>query len=265
MNTSLPPLDMHCHLTQAAEPVDGRPAILSVTFSPDEYAARPPEPRPGIVWAVGLHPWEFGSPEQLDAFAEHLPGSQAVGEIGLDGTERAALPMDRQRAGIMRILSDPETKRRIVSIHGWMAYLEVVEVLEAEPTPGIVYHWFMGAGETLERAVALDICFSVNDAMLSLPEGREIVAALPRDRVLTETDGPYIQAGTGQAMNPGDEVPGAPALRPGELDRTERRLAEIWGVDEAGVRAQLWANLADLESRLEIRPFDAAGVVGAGP
>jgi TatD DNase family protein len=139
-----------------------------------------------------------------------------------------------------------------------MAYQEVVDVLSAEPTPGIVYHWFMGTGRTLEQAVALDIFFSVNDAMLSLPEGREIVARLPRNRVLTETDGPYIQAGTGQAMNPGDDIPGGPALRPAELGNTEQQLAAFWGASVDDVRLQIWQNLAELESRVEVRPFGAA-------
>lgn len=259
----LPPVDMHCHLTQAADPVDGDPAILSVTFTPDEYAARPAGGAASrTVWAVGLHPWEYGSDDQLEAFARQLPDSLAVGEIGLDGTDRARSPMAVQRDGLRQILANPETKRRIGSIHGWMAYQEVVDVLRSEPTPGIVYHWFMGMGDTLDQAIALDIFFSVNDAMLSLAEGREIVARLPRRQVLTETDGPYIQAGTGQAMNPGDVIPGGPALRPGELSNTEQQLAEIWGKSTSAVREQIWRNLAELESRVEVRPFAAAEMLG---
>jgi TatD DNase family protein len=262
----LPPLDMHCHLTQAAEPADGDPAILSVTFTPDEYAARSTEKgTTRTVWALGLHPWEYGAQEQLEAFARQLPDAQAVGEIGLDGTDRARSPMDSQRDGLTQILSNPETKRRIVSIHGWMAYQEVVDVLRSEPTPGIVYHWFMGMGETLEQAIALDIFFSVNDAMFSLAGGREIVAQLPRHRVLTETDGPYIQAGTGQAMNPGDVIPGGPALRPGELNHSEQQLAEIWGESTSVVRQQLWHNLAELENRVDVRPFGASQTIATDP
>jgi TatD DNase family protein len=253
---------MHCHLTQAADPVDGTPAILSVTFTPTEYEARSDDPDTSrTVWAVGLHPWEFGSADQLDAFFGHVPGAGAVGEIGLDGTDRARSHMDFQRDGLLRILSHPDTERRIVSIHGWMAYDEVVGALEEARPPGIVYHWFMGMGRTLERAVDLDIFFSVNDAMLSMPEGRQIVAELPRARVLTETDAPYIQAGTGQAMNPGDAVSGGPALRPGQLDETERALARIWRTTTPDVRTQLWTNLAELESRLDIRPFRASQIL----
>ena len=255
----LPPVDMHCHMTQAAAAVDGNPAILSVTFTPDEYVARPTEPPDSrTIWAVGLHPWEYGSDEQLEAFTRHLPDALAVGEIGLDGTDRARSPMAVQREGLLRMLANPETKRRVGSIHGWMAYQEVVDVLREEPTPGIVYHWFLGSGDTVDQAIALDIFFSVNEAMLSLPEGRDIVARIPRNRVLTETDGPYIQAGTGQSMNPGDDIPGGPALRPGELSNTEQQIAAIWGESASAVRVQIWQNLAELEGRVDVRPFRAA-------
>jgi TatD DNase family protein len=260
--TSLPSLDMHCHTIQAAEPAEDEPAMLSVTFTPDEFASRPSrEEGSRVVWGVGLHPWEFGTDEELAAFLKLLPDARAVGEIGLDGTERARSPLAFQRAGLKEILANPETKRRIVSIHGWMAYQDVVDVLEQEPTPGIIYHWFMGMGRTLDQAVALDIFFSVNDAMFSLKEGREVVAALPRDRVLMETDSPYIQLETGAAMNPGEDVPGQPALRPGQLALTEQRLADVWGDTVSGVRSQLWQNLAQLEARLEITPFEAASMI----
>jgi TatD DNase family protein len=255
----LPSLDMHCHTIQAAEPAEGDPVMLSVTFMPDEFATRPSdESASNVVWGVGLHPWAFGSDEELAAFMRHLPESVAIGEIGLDGTDRARSPMDFQRAGLKEILSNPETKRRIVSIHGWMAYQEVVDALEENPVPGLVYHWFMGMGPTLEQAVALDIYFSVNDAMFSLKEGHEVVASVPRNRVLMETDSPYIQLETGAAMNPGDDVPGPPPLRPGQLELTEGHLAQAWGDTVDGVRRQLWENLAELEARVEIKPFAAA-------
>jgi Tat protein secretion system quality control protein TatD with DNase activity len=254
---------MHCHLGQAAEPVPDGPVVLAVSITPDEWLDhRDDAGPPGIVWALGLHPWTFVSSRQLDRFLELLPECDAVGEIGVDGTHRPLRSVAEQREGVATILAHPETKRRIVTIHGFDAYGDVIDLLEADPTPGIVYHWFMGAGAVLDRAIALDIFFSVNDAMLASLAGPEIVAELPRDRVLVETDAPCIQAGTGIPMNPGDPpVAGGPALRPGQLSATELALARIWGTTRSEVRAQLWRNLAELEGRVERRPFDASAVL----
>jgi hypothetical protein len=64
-------------------------------------------------------------------------------------------------------------------------------------------------------------------------------------------------------MNPGDVVPGGPALRPGELSNTEQQLSEIWDESAEDVRRVIWQNLAELESRVDVRPFRAAQTVAA--
>ena len=122
--------------------------------------------------------------------------------------------------------------------------------------PGAIIHWFMGTGETLRKAIDLDVFFSVNDAMFAAAEGAEVIPALPRNRVLTETDAPSIEFGTGRSLDVGERR--TRPLNPGELEQTEAKLAEVWGTNPAEVRAQLWRNLAELEGRVERRPFGAA-------
>jgi TatD DNase family protein len=253
-----PSLDMHCHVVQAGNVPEGdRPSILSVTFTPYEWLAHGREAPPGsVVWALGLHPWEIQDEADLDLFLAHLPECEAVGEIGVDRSHFPKLSLERQRPILETILGHEETRKRIVSLHAWQAYPELVSILETRRPPGSIIHWFMGTGDTLRRAIDLDVFFSVNDAMLMIPEGVEVVGAMPRERVLTETDAPSIEHGTGRSLDVG-ETRGRP-LGPGELDDTERKLAEIWGVDQAEVRSQLWRNLAELESRVERRPFSTA-------
>jgi len=263
MDPALPPLDMHCHLALADGSIPNDPAVLAVTMTPGEWLGHRESPRgTRAVWALGLHPWVFVSKDQLADLFELLPEADAVGEVGVDGTHRPRMSMAEQQEGLAAILAHPETKRRIVSVHGFDAYGELLDVLDSEPTPGAVYHWFMGGGRILERAVEMDIFFSVNDAMFATLAGPEIVARLPRERILVETDAPCIQARTGIPMNPGDPpVPGGPALRPGELSDTEASLAGIWRTTPHQVRLQLWQNLAALEERVERRPFGAREVL----
>ena len=49
-----------------------------------------------------------------------------------------------------------------------------------------------------------------------------------------------------------------PRLRPGELSNTEQQIAAIWGESTSAVRVQIWQNLAELEGRVDVRPFRAA-------
>jgi TatD DNase family protein len=249
---------MHAHVIQAGNlPAGDRPSILSVTFTPDEWLAHGRAGASGnVVWALGLHPWKMRGEADLERFLEHLPGCDAVGEIGVDRSSFPTLPIERQRPVLEAILDNEETRKRIVSLHAWQAYPDLVDILTGHAIPGAIIHWFMGTGQTLRSAVQLDVFFSVNDAMFAASEGSEVIPALPRNRVLTETDAPSIEFGTGRSLDVGERQ--TRPLNPGELEQTEAKLAEVWRTDPADVRVQLWRNLAELESRVERRPFAAS-------
>lgn len=261
--TPLPQLDMHAHPVQAGRHLDdGRPAVLAVTFSAEEWAAHADsDSRERLIWGLGLHPWETYTDDDVARTLERLPQCDAIGEIGLDGTVRAKRPMPKQHEALVALLDAPEAKDRVVSVHGLRAYAEVVRILESHPTPGVIFHWFMGMDDVLRRAVRLDIFFSVNQAMFALTEGRAVIAELPMSRVLIETDAPYIERASGQSLNPDDDLTGDSPLRPGEVGPMEKSLSELWGIDPAGVREQLWQNLSELEGRLARPPFSASRVL----
>jgi TatD DNase family protein len=107
-------------------------------------------------------------------------------------------------------------------------------VLAEYPGAGpAVLHWFSGSQRELARAVDAGCWFSVGPAMLASDKGRSLAAKMPRDRILTETDGPFAQ------------IDGIAAL-PWDCDRAVEGLADIWGETSLGVRAQLRKNLQAL-------------------
>ena len=92
---------------------------------------------------------------------------------------------------------------RVLTIHSRGAEAEVLEVL-GENSPGMaLLHWYSGNVRTLERALELGCYFSVNPAMLRSQKGQKLLEHLPRERVLTETDGPFVQI-LGRAALPWD-------------------------------------------------------------
>jgi TatD DNase family protein len=80
---------------------------------------------------------------------------------------------------------------------------------------------------------------SVNPAMTRSVKGREIIAAIPRTQILSETDGPYVQ------------VSGSPA-KPWDAALVEKHLAQLWRLPADQTRAQLWSNFLTLVN--ETRP-----------
>lgn len=117
-----------------------------------------------------------------------------------------------------------EFPRRIMSIHSSAAAACVLEVLERTGCLDAcicIFHWFSGSQEELTRAIESGCLFSVNERMLKTKRGRAYARAIPKDRLLIETDFPSKPT----AMTiPQDVAP--------RLERTMSLLAEAHGADE---------------------------------
>jgi TatD DNase family protein len=66
-----------------------------------------------------------------------------------------------------------------------------------------VLHWFTGSRSEAQRAVSLGCYFSINQEMLRNEKHQTMVASLPLDRLLTETDGPFVKI-DGRDARPSD-------------------------------------------------------------
>ena len=86
-------------------------------------------------------------------------------------------------------------KEKFVTVHSRRAESAVLDMLEEEGRSPVVFHWFSGSTTVLRRALARGHFFSINPAMAGSPNGKKVIAALPPERVLTETDGPFVQVG----------------------------------------------------------------------
>ena len=123
--------------------------------------------------------------------------------------------MQRQRDELDQILNHPETAKRLVSVHSRSAVKAVIEHLQLAPIPGAVLHWLTGTPQQARTAADQGAWFSVNARMI---RKTELLDALPKDRILLETDAPH----TGKTSRPANSKPpskvsprpGASALQP---------------------------------------------------
>jgi TatD DNase family protein len=99
----------------------------------------------------------------------------------------------------------------------------------------VVLHWFTGTPAEARRAVALGCYFSINGEMLRSPKHRQLVGSIPLDRLLTETDGPFV------------ERDGRP-LRPRDVARTVAELAAVRGLSSDAMTHVIVQNLKRLVS-----------------
>lgn len=235
-------IDFHCHLDLYDDPIAiAREAarrqvyVLSVTTTPSAFAgtARLAPPGSRIRTALGLHPeLAVARERELPQFERHLPRTAYVGEIGLDGSKPHRSTLDRQAGIFMDILMlSARAGGRVLSIHSRDARKLLLDLLEVEPMAGTpILHWFSGTESEVQRAADMGCWFSVGPSMLASARGRAVAAAMPKDKILPETDGPFGMD-RGRAHFPWD----AKLVNP--------TLSNLWRDEERNVEQQLLANL----------------------
>lgn len=242
-------VDFHCHLDLypdhaqlIAECDREEVATLAVTTTPKAWS-RNREMAAGtnhVRVALGLHPQLVSERErELSLFEKLLPEARYVGEIGLDAGPQFYSSFEAQERVFERILRMcAEQGNKVLTIHSVRTVAKVLHHLEkALPSDRgqVVLHWFTGSAAEARRAVERGCYFSINSEMLKSVKHRRLVEMLPADRILTETDGPFVL------------VSGA-AIRPVAVLNTVAQLAELRQVAPEEMRNQILRNLAILVS-----------------
>lgn len=179
---------------------------LAVTTSPRAFVAtsRVFAGRRRIRVSLGLHP-EVAEAKQGEQslLVELVASTQFIGEIGLDGSSRFKHSLPLQERIFAAVVDECQRQGgRVMSIHSRGAESRLLDILAAHPEAGIpVLHWFSGTPKELQAAIAFGCWFSVGPAMLAGEKGRKLCSAMPLDRILPETDGPFAQQ-RGTALMP---------------------------------------------------------------
>ncbi len=222
-------IDFHCHIDLYPDPIHllqgvirERMYVLVPTTTPKAWDGtnKLVSNTPRVRVALGLHPeLVFERHQELDLFIEKLPDARYVGEIGVDGTKPYQRSLPLQQTVFEEILKACTNQGgKVLTIHSRGATNKVLDILQQNPAAGIpVLHWFSGSLRELKRAVSLGCWFTVGPAMLKGAKGRSLARAMPQNRIITETDGPFTSSGRDVMM-------------PWDVDRAEHALADIWGV-----------------------------------
>ncbi len=242
---SLELVDFHCHLDLypnfpelVTECEHRRIYTLAVTTTPRAWQRNNmlAERTKYVRAALGLHPQLIGElGHEVDVLCDLIPEARYIGEVGLDGSPQYSNSMGLQKNILDKILhSCAKNGGRIISLHSRRATREVLDLLETHKKSGIpILHWFSGTLKELERAICLGCWFSVGPNMLQTKKGIELIKNIPRDKLLTETDGPFTQE------------KGEPNM-PWNVGIAIKKLSIIWKQDEALVQNQILTNLKSL-------------------
>ena len=156
------------------------------------------EQNQNVFASVGVHPNEQSgldpSPEQLIRLAQH-ERVVAIGETGLDYF-RCEGDMQWQQQRFRNHIQAAKQVNKPLIVHTRDAASDTMDILEQEGAAqcGGVMHCFVESWEIAQRALDLGfyISFSGIVTFKNAEDLREVAAKMPRDRILIETDSPYL-------------------------------------------------------------------------
>ena len=209
-------IDSHCHLagTEFAGDLEavvsrareaGVSGALVILAAEDEaeiaQAARVLAVWPACGFAVGVHPHKahlFADDAEAAALLvarrlAALPAARAVGEIGLDYHYDFS-PRDVQHRVFRAQLRLARARGLPVVIHTREAEDDTLAIIADEGVSRGVFHCFTGAPPAAARALATGFHVSIPGVVTfaKAAELREAVRAIPAERLLVETDSPYL-------------------------------------------------------------------------
>lgn len=233
-------VDSHCHIDLFKNPnavmdrVDSLGvAVVAVTNAPFVFDAsvQLTKRSPLIQTAIGLHPELILRCEgQLPQFLEKIEQTRFVGEVGLDYVTRDESIRTSQRRVFESVVAAADRRGdAFMTVHSRRSASDVLSIIGQTFTGTAVLHWFSGTMGELERAIDAGFYFSVNTAMAGSDKGRRLINRMPRDRVLTESDGPFVTH------------EGQPATPSAVVEATES-IAQIWAEDSEMVRQTVMDN-----------------------
>lgn len=233
-------IDTHCHVDlfpdyQAIVAKTEREQIytIAVTNTPSVFrqSSRLTSGKKYLRTALGLHP-ELAAERfnELGQLIDMLDETRYIGEVGLDFTTNSLEERKRQEKVFAAVLEHcANYGDKIFTIHSRRAAGRVVEMVGSSYPGKMILHWFSGSVKELEGAVSCGFYFSVNSSMISTGKGRELIAAIPVDRVLTESDGPFAQV-NGKSISPPD------------MALTVRKLADLYSCSPSDMKDKIYQN-----------------------
>lgn len=184
--------------------------------------------------ALGFHP------ELLFQYNHHIPQmwkllneTRYIGEVGLDfktGNDFKELQISFFTELIERC---NVFGNKILTIHSRQSANEVVTIIGANFKGKVILHWYSGSKTTLKKAIDNGYYFSINYSMVNSYTSRELIKLIPIDRLLLETDAPFVMFNDKQfsMLSINDIV---------------KELALILNLDQLDMATILWTNFKTL-------------------
>jgi len=144
--------------------------------------------------ALGFHP------ELIERYQKYipemwnlLPEARYIGEVGLDfkvakGSKEIQIRFFEELISRCNSLGG-----KILTVHSRSSEADVVKIIGDNFNGRVILHWYSGSMTVQDKAVENGAFFSINYAMTNSTAGQKIIANIPLERLLLESDSPFIR------------------------------------------------------------------------
>jgi TatD DNase family protein len=251
--------DSHCHLddrsfepdfedvlNRAAAADVHRMLVVGIDNRTSDRAVKLANRHPGLYASVGIHPHDAKSCRQdtlthLTALASD-PKVVAWGETGLD-FNRMHSPRKDQEQWLIRQLEVAATLNLPLIFHERDSQGRLLEILEATASTcrSAVVHCFSGTAAELDRYLEMGFYIGITGIVTVSKRGkplRQLIPSIPADRLLIETDAPYL--------TPTPQRNKFRRNEPAFVREVLFKVAEVRKEEPAGLAEQIWDNTCTL-------------------
>lgn len=204
--------DTHCHLdlfedfdNTVNEIVQNQIYTIAVTNLPILYSKLKNRINNKYIRpALGFHPeLLFQYQKYIPDMWKLLPDAKYIGEVGLDfkiGKDYKSLQVSFFEELISRCNN---LGGKILTVHSRLSADEITSIIGPNFNNKVILHWYSGSLTSMKKAIDNGYFFSVNYSMLNSDSGKRIIKMIPSDRMLIESDAPFIKI-QNQTFRPSD-------------------------------------------------------------
>lgn len=144
--------------------------------------------------SLGFHPELIGTYYKLiPKMWELLPQARYIGEVGLDYKTGNNCKLEQIKFFQTLIEKCNKLGGKILTIHSRRSAEDIVSIIGSDFNSKYILHWYSGSIKTLRAAIKNGAYFSINYSMTNSVSGKKIIKEIPVERLLLESDGPFIK------------------------------------------------------------------------
>lgn len=148
-----------------------------------------------ILLALGFHPElisEYKS--NIPQMWQYLSNTKYIGEVGLELRNASIEDKNNQIDFFKELIQRcDEIGNKVLSVHSKGSEKEILSIIGSKFNGNVILHWYSGALKNLEKAIKYGYYFSINYSMVISNKGRKIIELIPNEKLLIESDGPFIK------------------------------------------------------------------------